>query len=313
MKKLKYIALGLLILPFFLYAILYKRDFDVATLKEKYTDTSSKWTRIDGMDVHYREEGNGMPILLIHGTGSCLQTWDLWTLGLKDTFKVIRLDIPGFGLTGPRPDNDYTIAMYSSFLDKFASTLQIDSFYLGGNSLGGEIAWYYATQYPKKVKKLVLVDPGGFHNPDKGFSLVFEIGMRYPKIANLISNLDSKMMVKNTLKECYYDDSKITDEDIQMYYDMSMREGNRKAFTARVSTIGNEKMPNVADIIAPTLLMWGDKDQLIDISVADSFATIPILNKIIYPNVGHMPHTEVAEQSLNDVRAFLLESNNIVK
>lgn len=313
MKKLKYILLVLFVIPFFLYAILYKKDFDVAPLKEKYTNAASKWIKIDGMNVHYREEGKGIPIVLIHGTGSCLQTWDLWTLGLKDTFKIIRLDIPGFGLTGPRPDNDYTIATYSSFLDKFVSTLQLDSFYLGGNSLGGEISWYYATQYPKKVKKLVLVDPGGFHNPDKGFSLVFEIGTKYPKIAKLMSNLDSKIMVENTLKECYYDDSKITKEDITMYYDMSMREGNRKAFAERVATIGKEKMADVTDILAPTLLMWGDKDQLIDISVADSFATIPNLNKKIYPNVGHMPHTEVAEQSLNDVRAFLLESNNIVK
>ena len=128
-----------------------------------------------------------------------------------------------------------------------------------------------------------------------------------------MSNLDSKMMVKNTLKECYYDDSKITEEDISMYYDMSMREGNRKAFTARVNTIGKEKMPPVSSIKAPTLLMWGDKDQLIDISVADSFATIPILNKKIYTNVGHMPHTEVGDQSLKDVRAFLLGSYNIVK
>lgn len=305
MKKIKYIVILLLAIPFLLYAILYKKDFEVKPLIEKYKNTASKWVKIDGMDVHYRDEGQGKPILLIHGTGSCLQTWDIWTKGLRDSFRVIRLDMPGFALTGPRPDGDYSIAMYSAFLDKFVSNIQLDSFYLGGNSLGGEIAWHYATQYPQKVKKLVLVDPGGFHNPDKGFSLIFKIGTEYPKIAEIFSRLDSKMMVKNTLKECYYNDSKITQEDINMYYDLSMREGNRKAFSDRLKMIGKEKMPSVSGVKAPTLLLWGDKDQLIDISMADSFSTIPIMKKIIYKNVGHMPHTEVADQSLGDVMSFL--------
>ena len=114
------------------------------------------------MEVHYRDEGYGQPIILIHGTGASLHTWDNWTKELKKTFRVIRLDLPAYGLTGPHPENKYTIPNYSDFLNKFVDSLKVNNFILAGNSLGGSIAWYYVTENEEKVVLLSLLNSGGF-------------------------------------------------------------------------------------------------------------------------------------------------------
>jgi pimeloyl-ACP methyl ester carboxylesterase len=307
MKKLLKVILLIVALLAFIWVIGTKKDIPVEQLKPKYANEDSKFVEIDGMNVHYRIIGKGKPVVLIPGTGSCLQSWDGWVAQMKDSFQIISLDMPGFGLTGPRQDGNYKVAEYVNFLDKFLQNLKIDSFALGGNSLGGEIAWNYAIKYPQKVSRLVLVDPGGFHNPDKGFSLVFNVS-KIPFLANIFKKFDTKWMVKNTLKECFYDDKKLTDSSIQMYYDMSMREGNRTAFVDRVQMIGKEQFPDVAQIAAPTLLMWGRYDQLIDISMIDSFKTIPILETKIYENAGHVPQEEIPLESAKDAMNFLLKN-----
>ena len=152
------ILLGLLLLV--LYGPIY-RDISVEELKKTYANEFSKFVEIDEMQVHYRDEGKGYPIVLIHGTASSLHTWDSWTKDLKKSYRVIRLDLPAFGLTGPNANADYSIKSYTNFLHQFLTKIKIDTFYLAGNSLGGNIAWNYTTEHPRKVKKLILVDASG--------------------------------------------------------------------------------------------------------------------------------------------------------
>ena len=158
MKKVfKFLAL-LIVLLVIAFFVLQKKSIPLEILKKKYTTADSKFMELDGMQVHYRMEGNGTPIVLIHGTGSALQTWDGWMDSLlAHQFNVIRLDMPAFGLTGPRSDKDYSTKMYVDFLDRFLQQLGIDTFALAGNSLGGEIAWKYALAHPSKVSNLILV------------------------------------------------------------------------------------------------------------------------------------------------------------
>lgn len=82
--------------------ILYEPDIPLEELKAKYANAQSKFIEIDGLQVHYRIEGEGEPFVLVHGTGSVLQSWDGWAQLLSPHFKIIRMDIPAFGLTGPR-------------------------------------------------------------------------------------------------------------------------------------------------------------------------------------------------------------------
>jgi len=113
------------------------------------------------MNVHYRDEGEGFPIVLIHGTAASLHTWDDWTDELKKTNRVIRMDLPAFGITGPNKNADYSLQAYTDFLNSFIDKLKLEKFHLAGNSLGGNIAWNYAADYPQKVEKLILVDASG--------------------------------------------------------------------------------------------------------------------------------------------------------
>jgi pimeloyl-ACP methyl ester carboxylesterase len=287
--------------------LIMKPDKPLAELKLKYTTADSKFIDVEGLQVHYRIEGSGSPIVLIHGTGACLQTWDAWTDSLKSTHKVIRLDMPGFGLTGPRADRDYSIAMYVRFLHEFMSKIGIDSFALGGNSLGGQIAWNYALVYPQQVSSLILVDPGGFYKDGKAGALVFKLA-KIKWLADIMKKMDSKIMVNKTLKDVYYDDSKITGATKQLYYDMSMREGNRQAFVDRVQLIATDSSKDLRAIQCPTLVLWGKEDVLIDVAMADSFAVIPHSKVIKYKEVGHSAQEEIPGQSVYDVEEFLQEN-----
>ena len=304
-KVLKVVAVIFAILIFVFFAM-QKASIPLEELKQKYTNNASKFMELDSMQVHYRVEGSGKPIVLIHGTGSCLQTWNGWTDSLiKNNFQVIRLDMPAFGLTGPRNDNDYSVQKYIDFLDTFLIKIGVDSFALSGNSLGGEIAWRYALAHPEKVTKLILVDPAGFYSKDKsGGAIIFKMA-KINWLASLMRKMDTKVIVKKTLKDVYEDDSKISDDWIQMYYDMSMREGNRESFSARVQQIGKEPVLNLASIYMPTLIQWGREDKLIDISQLSHFRTIPNNKVIIYEKCGHSPQEEIPAQSVSDAMQFL--------
>ncbi len=285
---------------------LQKKAVPLEELKKKYTNASSKFLELDGMQVHYRVEGEGKPVVLIHGTGSCLQTWDVWTDSLiKNHYKVVRLDMPAFGLTGPRKDNDYSVKMYVGFLDRFLHQIGIDTFSIGGNSLGGQIAWCYAATYPEKVNNLILVDPGGFYSKEKGNgAIIFKLA-KIKWLANLMSKMDTKIIVNQTLKDVYEDDAKITKEQTQLYYDMSLREGNRESFSARVQLIDSEVHPDVRAIQAPTLIQWGKQDKLIDVSMADHFTEIPHSRLVVYDGVGHSPQEEIPARSVRDAMDFI--------
>ena len=164
-RKLGYtmaVVLGLLIIVFSVFA---QRDIPIATMQLKYGNTSSKYMPLMGMQVHYRDEGNkldSLPIILLHGTSSSLNTWDSVVCYLKSKRRVISLDLPAFGLTGPAPIEKYSFQYYSTFLDSFCYQLKINNCEVAGNSLGGGIAWHFALDFPNRVKKLVLIDAVGF-------------------------------------------------------------------------------------------------------------------------------------------------------
>jgi len=304
MKKILKLIIALLLILVVSFLFLHRKGIPVSELIPKYTNEYSKFVDIDGMNVHYRTEGSGSPVFLIHGTGSCLQTWDVWTDSLKKYHTIIRMDLPGFGLTGARPDNNYSIDMYAKFIDDFATTLNIDTFAIGGNSLGGQIAWYYAATYPEKISKLILVDPAGFYDLKKGGSLVFNMA-RKKWLAKWLGKLDTKFSVNNTLREVYYDKSKISDKFKNMYYDMSMREGNREAFMTRVQSIEKDQTKDLSKLNMPTLILWGKEDLLIPINMLDSFTVIPNAQKIVYEKVGHSPQEEIPTESVIDAIRFL--------
>ena len=284
--------------------ILYSPDIPQKELREKYALAPSKFIAVDNMEVHYRIEGSGPALVLIHGTSASLHTWDDWTAALKDSFTIIRMDIPAFGLTGKHPEDKYSIEDYVSFMDHFAQALQLDSFALAGNSLGGRIAWNYALAHPQKVKKLILLDPSGLPH-ESAPSLIFKLATN-PILKHLIKYVTPRFLVKSSLEEVYFDDSKINENLIDRYHDIAKGAGNREAFIKEVNQNAKTDITLLGNITCPTLLLWGKHDIWIPVSDAQVFKDkINNSKLIIYDNAGHIPMEEIPENTALDTRIFL--------
>ena len=303
---------------FFLYTILILlillvkgtvySDISENDLKIAYANDASKFIEIDGMQVHYRDEGKGFPIVLVHGTASSLHTWDDWSKELLKTNRVIRMDLPAFGLTGPNKTADYSIKAYTSFLNDLLTKLHVEKFYLAGNSLGGNIAWNYAAEHPDKVEKLVLVDASGLPT-NKPQPAIFKMA-KTPFLNSLFLYVTPKFFIKKNMEEVYADGSKITDELVTRYHKMALRVGNRQAFIDRAKTdfkLGSKANYNkLKSINTSTLLIWGAQDNWIPLDNGKRMDSIlPNSKLVVLENSGHVPMEENPQESFAFLNEFL--------
>ncbi len=301
------VGVGLLVVALLLaiaIAVEWKSDLPLETLKAKWGSPPSRFVDVDGMSVHYRDEGSGPPVLLVHGTGSNLYTWDAWASALAPTHRVVRLDLPAFGLTGPRPDGDYRMDTYVEFLDRFASKVGLAKFALAGNSLGGAIAWRFAAAHPSEVTSLILVDPGGYPRKTKRL-FVFRLG-GLPGVGALLEHLDPRILVERTSRQVYGDPTRVAPTSVERSYELVLRPGNRQAFGEETSVPYEDRTALLRTLTVPTLVMWGDKDALIPVSDAHRFgADIPGVRVLIYEGLGHVPMEEDGPRTVADARAFI--------
>src|SRR5216684_3918318 len=247
------------------------RDVPLDELKRSFAGGASRFVDLDGLSVHYRDEGEGPPMVLLHGTGASLHTWDAWTEALRGHFRVIRMDLPGFGLAG--------------------------------NSLGGQIAWSYAVAHPARVRALVLVDPTGY--PIDRPALLFRLA-RIPGLSWLVTKLDPGPLTEKTLRDAYGDPRKVTPALVERYHMLALREGNRRAFVKRVAQRAEDRSADVGKVRSPTLILWGAQDRLVPVAHAHRFQrAIPAARLIIYDGVGHVPMEEIGERSAADADAFV--------
>lgn len=304
-KALGYIGLCLLAFISILLVTTFHSDIPIEELKEKYANEQSQFIDINGLEVHYRIEGQGPDLVLIHGTAASLHTWDAWTEILKDHFRIIRFDLPAFGLTGPSAERDYSIQAYSDFVHDFTEALELDTFSIAGNSLGGGIAWAFAAEHPEKVEKLVLIDATGIPD-DKGDPPVFKMA-RNPILGTLFEFFTPKSFIKKNMKEVYFDDSKVDEELVTRYHEMALREGNRIAFRDRAHVVNPDRTADLAKIRAYTLIIWGEDDQWIPVSSAYVFQEkIQEAELAIMEEMGHVPMEEDPETSAAIAQEFLL-------
>ncbi len=301
LKILKYLVLVILALVIVFCALNYRADVPVAALKAKYANAESRFMELDGMAVHYRDEGNPAdktPVVLLHGTAASLLTWNGWTTALKAEHRVIRLDLPGYGLTGPNPAQDYSRNFYVRFLHDFLEKLGVKQFYLAGNSLGGKIAWEYALAYPGNVKKLILVDAAGYPLVH-GKPLAIRLAST-PVLKNIVLYVTPRFLVEKSLKEVYADDRKVTEQLVEQYYDMACRTGNRAAFVARAGMVDDNDYLKIKQIQTPSLILWGDADAWIPVENAHRFEKdLPNSRVVIFRNLGHVPQEENPAESVN--------------
>lgn len=306
MKRFWRVLAGFIIVVLVLVLSQVRFDIPVAELKKQYANDHSQFMSLQGMDVHYRVEGAGPALVLIHGTASSLHTWDGWVNELSNDFTIIRLDLPAFGLTGPIEGNVYNMDVYTGFLHEFLKKLDVDSFFLAGNSLGGNIAWNYTLRYPEEVQKLILIDASGYPLGDRKPPLAFKLG-RTPGLGVLMHYVSPKFLFEKSIRDVYGDDSKVTDSLIQRYYDLSLREGNREALVARMNQLNYPNADQIKNIAVPTLIQWGSGDIWIPVEDGYKFEKDISGSQVkVYDGVGHVPMEEIPAESAADARSFLL-------
>ncbi len=302
------VAAGLLVAGV-LAATIYQRDLSVEELALDYGGPASRFLEVEAATVHYRDQGSGPTLLLLHGFGSSLHTWDGWVAELGDAFRLVRLDLPGFGLTGPFPQPDYRAERYVELLDAFLDQLGITRCSIAGNSMGGFFAWRYALDHPGRVDKLVLIDAGGYPEMPGGSTIKVA---RVPVVKDLMTTLTPRFLFVRALREAYADDSKITPELVDRHFRLALRAGNRQALVDRLAADGEFlQAARIPEVQAPTLVMWGEDDIWIPVRFAHRFhADLPSSELVLYPGIGHVPMEEAPERTARDARAFLLHQES---
>lgn len=286
-------------------------DIPVEQLTSKWMYKTSTFVDVNGLRVHVSDEGannSAVPIVLIHGTGASLHTWDGWVSELKNERRVIRFDLPGFGLTGPEPDNNYTIEQYTNYVVGILDSLGVSEAIIAGNSLGGYIAWATAVRYPNRVSKLVLVDASGYPYEAESVPIAFKLSQN--KLAKLLlKNFIPKFVIRSSVENVFGNPALVTDYLVDRYYELTLREGNRAAIKERfVQTQPGELRKLLPKLTIPTLILWGAKDKLIPLKLGKRFEKdIPNSSLIIFDELGHVPHEEAPQITVSPVLDFINE------
>lgn len=284
---------------------LWTPDLPKAELQERYGVPGQQVLAVDGLAIHYQDTGRpDAPVLmLLHGFGSSLQTWDAWVPQLASDYRVIRLDLSGFGLTGANPSQDYSEARDLATLQHFADQLGLTGFSVIGHSLGGKMAWSLAAAEPERVKALVLMAPDGFAPPEQWGTKPYEV----PAIMGLMKYSLPKILVRKFVGAAFSDPQHLTESLVDRYHDMLRAPGVRQAILDRgQQTIYTNPIARLQQIRAPTLLLWGEDDRMIPSSQAASYAQVlQRSDTVVLPNLGHVLQEERPELGLQQVKAFL--------
>jgi pimeloyl-ACP methyl ester carboxylesterase len=288
-------------------------DREVQTLVARWAPPPSDFLEVKGQVVHLRDQGprdDPVPVVLVHGTSASLHTWEGWVASLQRQRRVITFDLPAFGLTGPftgqyRPD-DYRGDTYARFVLDLMDALKVQRFVIGGNSLGGEVAWRTAVMAPQRVDRLILVDAAGPAFTPESVPIGFAIA-RVPVFNRITEHLLPRSLVAASVAEVYGDPTRITPETVDRYFELTLRAGNRRALVQRLNQmVPGEDQERIATIRQPTLILWGGRDRLIPPSVGRSFERMIAGSRlIVFDQLGHVPQEEDPARTLEPVRPFL--------
>ncbi|MFW6284428.1 MAG: alpha/beta fold hydrolase [Desulfosalsimonas sp.] len=285
------------------------RTIPLDELEKKYANENSRFLEINGARVHFREEGSGLPLLLLHGAMASLHTWDGWADALREDFRIIRVDLPGNGLTGPVPGFAYTGQGLLDFLETFVDAMALERFYLAGNSLGGFTAWNYAVRHPEKVKKLILIAPAGY--PQKVPDAVKLVSL--PLVGGIGRVWTPRSVVAANVRHAYGDPDLVSESLVDRYYELLLRPGNRGAMieifrAMNAQADGSDPGETIKQLSVPALLMWGEKDRWVPLAHVEKWKNdVADLRVITYPGAGHAPMEEIPGRTARDARKFLCE------
>lgn len=283
-------------------------DIPQAELEARYTDRTSHFADLaGGVRLHYKDEGRGPVFVLVHGGGDNLWTWDGWVKTLKNRYRIIRVDLPGHGLTqvpaGMRVDLDGDAALIAELSDR----LHLTKLAIAGNSLGGSVSVIFAEAHPEKLRALILLDAAGFPNhpslqkPPLAFRL-----LQYKFAREVLKTIDNKPLIVDALKKEVGNSAVVTDEIVNRWAELQRAPGHRDILLGGALVPKYFADSDLREIHVPTLVLWGNVDPVVEAASGQRFAAlVPGAKLIVYPHVGHLPQIEIPGTSAEDTAKFL--------
>jgi pimeloyl-ACP methyl ester carboxylesterase len=301
------IALVVIVVAVFAVAAWVYRDIPVETMVRKYGHPASKYVEIDGVRMHYVDEGEGPPVLLLHAHYSSLRMWEPWAQAMKGTHRVVRVDLTSHGLTRPDPTGDYSVDRGVQLLEKFTAAVGLQRFALAGASLGGTHAIRYAAKHPEQVERLILLNPGALEGREA--SKRADSGLARGMI-RMLQYVTPRKIAEVITTSGFADKSRVPPGLIDEWWEFWRMEGQRKAEIERVLQYRPGDIEQViASLRVPVLLMWGEANPIARFSQAAEMQALlrqaPSVRLVSYPGIGHMATYEAPDATARDALAYL--------
>ncbi|PWI12735.1 alpha/beta hydrolase [Streptomyces sp. Act143] len=258
----------------------------------------SRFVVVDSLRIHYKRAGRGPALVLLHGSASSLQHFDRAADLLSESFDVIRPDLPGFGLTGPRKDRDYRIPTYAATVARFLEALAVPRYAVGGNSLGGNIAWNLALDHPERLTGLALVNATGY--PEKELPAGMRLA-RTPLLRPLLRRVMPRGAIERNLRSAVGPRSTIVDDAmVDRAHQLMSRPGNRSAFVDFCNTDQPDRSAQIPGIAVPTLVL-----RSANIDGQHFTRDIPGARELVHPDGGHLLPEEEPQWVADAITKFL--------
>lgn len=286
-------------------AIVY-RDHPATRVEARWATPPSQFVVIDGVRLHFRDEGSGPPVVLLHANYASLFMWEPWVAALKGRYRVIRVDLPAHGLTGPEPAGDYSLQRIQSLFERFVDERGLQRFTVIGTSIGGTVAMRYAADHPERVERLGLISPGSLEKRVRGRTTP----ARVPRVADLITLVTPKSFTRHMLTNDYGDPARVSEAVVDEWWSMWMREGNRTAMLGLLRQyVSGGVEDKIRAVRAPVLLMWGGRNKRVPLALAyetrDLLVNSPEVKLEVLPGIGHMLVQEAPVESARIAGAWL--------
>ncbi|HLP53062.1 MAG TPA: alpha/beta hydrolase [Chitinophagales bacterium] len=311
-KKLSLLAILLLLIfmvPLTIYLLQPDRIISKERAKKELSSPASHFVTWRNAEVHYTDEGSGMPVLMIHGFGGSYTNFDKLANLMKDKYRVIRIDLPGFGLSDfPEvKEGENYLQDYRDYISFILDTLHIDSVYVIGNSMGGAATWMTAIDHPEKVKKIVLLDPAGYDSEKIAGNLVM---FKFKSVRQMFNKGMPLFMSWGGAQRSYFKDSLLEEESVIRNNMFTNRQGN-VAHMLNLAT--SNQFPDeslITKVPCPTLIIWGVQDEIIPVAHAERFhKDIKGSQLELIDQCGHCPMMEEPMKTKELVERFFVAND----
>jgi pimeloyl-ACP methyl ester carboxylesterase len=248
-------------------------------------------TRINALDTYYQDNGQGDPVVLLHGWGASSQSLAGVAASLATGFRVVSVDLPGFGWSGA-PTDAWGTAQYADHVRQLLDELGLGKVALVGHSFGGRIAIFLAATHPEGVKRLVLVASAGVRSRQR---LAVRAKVVVTKFLRRVLTLPGW--------------GRVGERILQRWQDRVGSRDYRAAGAMRptlVKVVNEDLVPMLPMIQAPTLLLWGDQDQEVRRPAVETMAAqIRGARLVTFPGAGHFPFHDAPEEFQRHLTDFL--------